>query len=740
MDTSSKDTGTRGLKKHLHPASVWALSIGTAIGWGSFVITGNTYLKSAGPLGSILGLIVGAVVMMIAALNYNFLMNLYPDAGGAYTYSKVNFGFDYGFLVAWFLGLTYISIFWANVTSLPLFARYFVGDIFKFGFHYSIFGYDTYLGEILLSITAVILTGFFCARAKDLISGLITLLSIIFTVGIVAVGITAIFRNGGGSYEPLLIPDKKAVSQVIRIACISPWAFIGFENISNFAEEFDFPLKKAFPVLAVSIISTTLLYCLIFLLSITAYPGKFRSWLDYINNLDKLEGLEGLPAFYAANRYMGRAGVLILTVTLFCVVLTSLIGNMLALSRLLYSLARDDVMPGFFSALNKAENPGNAILLIVIVSAFIPFLGRTAIGWIVDVTTLGAAIIYGSVSGAAFIEAKRDKKPLCVFTGFLGLLIMIFFAVMLLLPNIFSTGSMASESYFLFAIWAIAGMVCFRAVLLNDKKSRRFGSSGVVWIVLLLLILLTSLEWMRESTYKAAEGSLNRIIDNYGIEVTDPETGRITDDFILGELENMRGMTTGSSAVIVILFSFSVWIIINNHSLMTVRARERERELGEAKIAAYTDPLTGVKSKAAYSEAEAGLNDAIKAGTAEGFSVVVCDLNDLKLVNDTMGHKMGDELILSASRLICELFKHSPVYRVGGDEFTVILTGVDFENREEILKSLNDRVEKNHDSFGPVIAAGLSDYIPGEDKAFHQVFERADAYMYIRKKELKGQS
>ena len=72
-----------------------------------------------------------------------------PGPGGVYAYAKESFGYDHGFLTAWFALLTYIAMFWANVTALPLFADFFLGDMFKFGFHYSVFGYEMYFGEAL---------------------------------------------------------------------------------------------------------------------------------------------------------------------------------------------------------------------------------------------------------------------------------------------------------------------------------------------------------------------------------------------------------------------------------------------------------------------------------------------------------------------------------------------------------------------------------------------------------------
>ena len=124
------ETDQNRLRQDISPAAAWAYAIGTSIGWGSLVVTCNTYLAQAGILGSVIGMALGAAVMLIISRNYAYMMQCYPEAGGAYTFAKEQYGYDYGFLTAWFLSMTYLAVLWANATSLPLFARYFVGGYF----------------------------------------------------------------------------------------------------------------------------------------------------------------------------------------------------------------------------------------------------------------------------------------------------------------------------------------------------------------------------------------------------------------------------------------------------------------------------------------------------------------------------------------------------------------------------------------------------------------------------------
>jgi len=165
------------------------------------------------------------------------------------------------------------------------------------------------------------------------------------------------------------------------------------------------------------------------------------------------------------------------------------------------------------------------------------------------------------------------------------------------------------------------------------------------------------------------------------------------------------------------------------------RARE---ELKSAWRLAYTDALTGVKSKLAYVEAEQEKDRQITEGSAPPFAVVVFDLNRLKDINDQFGHDVGDHYIIDASRIICDAFKHSPVFRVGGDEFAAILEGVDYENRESLMEAFHDRVERNlTQGDGVIVAGGISAFEPGRDQDTQDIFERADRAMYERKSKLK---
>ena len=141
-------------------------------------------------------------------------------------------------------------------------------------------------------------------------------------------------------------------------------------------------------------------------------------------------------------------------------------------------------------------------------------------------------------------------------------------------------------------------------------------------------------------------------------------------------------------------------------------------------------------SKAAYVNKDEEINGEIKAGHKD-FGIVMVDMNDLKRINDTEGHQAGDHYIRDACGVICNTFKHSPVFRVGGDEFVVVAQGVDYAHIDERVRDVDAHNEEALRRGTVVIACGVAAY-EGDDSVA-SVFERADHLMYEDKTRLKSE-
>ena len=161
---------------------------------------------------------------------------------------------------------------------------------------------------------------------------------------------------------------------------------------------------------------------------------------------------------------------------------------------------------------------------------------------------------------------------------------------------------------------------------------------------------------------------------------------------------------------------------------------DKDRQIGRLNEETYKDALTGVGSKSAYVKKIDELNMAITQGDVE-LALVMVDMNHLKQVNDDFGHKAGDKYIIGCCHMICDAFKHSPVYRIGGDEFVAILQGTDYDNRREIFDKLRaDFLESYLNTevdlpFRYSAALGMSEKT-ADDTTLEFVFRRADKAMY----------
>ena len=585
-DISASHTQGR-LKPYLSPLAVWALAFGCAVGWGAFVMPGTVFLPIGGPLGVALGMTLGAIVMLIVGYNYHYMMNRYPDTGGTYTFAKRVLGYDHGFLGAWYLLLVFVAIIWANATALPLVFRNLLGNTFQVGLHYQMAGFDVYLGEILLSLGAIYFFGFLCMKGGKLAASLQIAMALLLFGGVCTGFLAALGEYGTALLQtaPAFPPDASPLSAVLGITVLAPWAFAGFESISNSTEEFSFSPRKTFAMMAAAVITGAMAYIFLSFIAVSATPKFYETWPYYLNDLKNLSGLVALPTFHSVNMLMGQAGLLLLGGTIIAGVVTGLIGNTIGASRLLYSIARDDLLPRWFTRLNATGTPRNAILFIMLISLPIPFFGRTAISWIIDVNTIGATIAYAYTSIVAFQSARTDGNTLVCITGAMGCLISALFFFYFIVPGPWSISALATESYMILIVWSILGFTFLHYIFQRDDK-RRFGQSTITWIVLLAMIFVTSTLWLKQATQDITVQVLNNLdayyveeVRNQGVNLSGEDRDEAS-SYIESQLMVVEKALLGHSFLQVILISISLFIMFSIYKL--IRRREQKMEVQKA--------------------------------------------------------------------------------------------------------------------------------------------------------------
>lgn len=454
------------LEKKLSRLNVWALAFGCIIGWGAFVMPGNTFLVKSGPLGTAIAMGIAAVIMIIIAMNYHYMIGKHPVAGGEFTYTNAAFGEKNAFVCSWFLGLSYLAIVPLNATALALIGRNLLGGIFQVGFHYSIAGYDIYLGEIILALAALLLFGWLSIRGVKFASVFQTVLAVALIAGVAIVAVAAIFSPKASveNLAPAFHPGNTKIAGVLAVVAVAPWAFVGFDTVPQAAEEFKFSTKKARAIMILSILFGALVYIVNNTVTASVIPAGYESWVDYINDLGNLSGLISLPTFHAAKELLGVAGLLFLGIAVLAAILSGIIGFYMATSRLLYSMSKERVLPGWFGKVHpKYKTPRNAILFVMIIALIAPFFGRTALGWIVDMSSTGAAIGYAYTSAAALKLALKEKKTGIVATGIIGVVMALAFLVLLLVPIPMFNCSLGKESYICLLIWIVLGVIFYFA-------------------------------------------------------------------------------------------------------------------------------------------------------------------------------------------------------------------------------------------------------------------------------------
>ena len=156
---------------------------------------------------------------------------------------------------------------------------------------------------------------------------------------------------------------------------------------------------------------------------------------------------------------------------------------------------------------------------------------------------------------------------------------------------------------------------------------------------------------------------------------------------------------------------------------------------------AFKDSLTGIGNKMAYDNYLSDLQLKIDNGEITSYGIVVLDTNNLKEINDIYGHENGNAYLVNSCKLIGQIFAHSPVFRVGGDEFIVILLGEDLKNYQELLKRLRECQNQTKNAAFPwkqiSIASGVAIAQVAKKTTIADTFSKADDSMYKNKRAVK---
>ena len=447
------------LQKTFKPHWVWAIALGSAIGWGCFILP-TEWLGKAGPLGTIIGLSIGAVLMMVIAVSYGVLIEKYPVSGGEFAYAYLGFGRDHAFICGWFLTLAYICIVALNASALSLLGKFLLPSFTDVVPLYEIGGWQVYLGEVLIASFALVIFAYLNIKGASLSGNLQFIFCLVLVGGVLLLTLSMLLNPASSldNLQPLFRPDIPALSGIIAIIAIAPWAYIGFDNIPQAAEEFNFPPKKAFRLIIYSLIVACLLYCFMIIATAVAMP-----WQQLV---------AGNPAWGTGDVVsdtLGLIGVLLLAISLLMGVFTGLNGFYVSSSRLLFAMGRAKVLPDAFTNLHpKYGTPHVGVIFTCLFCLVAPWFGRPVLLWIVDMSATGVTIAYFYTSLTAYKEFKwsansrgeaKIVSPIKKLIALIGALSGLAFLGLLLIPG--SPSALGMPSLIALAVWVILGTVFY---------------------------------------------------------------------------------------------------------------------------------------------------------------------------------------------------------------------------------------------------------------------------------------
>ena len=476
---------TPGLKRQLSPAHVWALAFGCVVGWGSFINPGKKFLPNSGVAGTAIAMVLGALVMIVIAFSYAYMVPRYPRAGGEFTFTKACFGKTPAYVCGWFLVAAYLTNVPMNSTAIGLIVDGLDGpfDVLKWGFHYQIAGFDVWAGEMLLAMAILILfgilnilgvekAGFIQTVLAALLGGSVLILTIAALVSAKATAANmapwwgfdksaamAAYANGAyTSAEAFAHTGTGGVaSAILATFAIAPWAFVGFDTIPQAAEEFKFSYKKVSLIMIVAI----LFGCFVYTANNTIAAAALENWPDLIVESSSTPWL----LLAAAERLLGLPGKILVGTAVSCAVLSGIMGFYMASSRLMYSMSRDGYLPAWFGVIDRKHGtPKNALIFCILVSLSGPILGREALGWFVDMSAIGASIGYFFTCASTLVTMKRcgDHSPVLKGVAIFGVVISCIFMILQLVPIPGLSGvHFGTESYILLGVWVLLGAVFY---------------------------------------------------------------------------------------------------------------------------------------------------------------------------------------------------------------------------------------------------------------------------------------
>ena len=460
------------LNKVLNTGDVLVVAFGAMIGWG-WVVSSGQWIVSGGIIGTIIGFIIGGLMIYFVGLCYAELTTAMPKCGGEHVFSYRAFGPIGSYICTWSIILSYIGVVCYEAVSFPTILQYLFPSMSKI-YLYSICGFDVYLTWLLVAMAMAIIILFInikgtkkAAKFQKVLTGIIAATGIMLVVGAVYSGNVDNVRNQmfvGNS-------NLKIFENIIKVAIMTPFFFFGFDVIPQVAEEIKMPLKKLGKMMILSIIMAVTFYVFIVFAVGLVMDNKG------ISKSMSETGLVTADAMARAFNSTNMAKVLIIGGL--CGIVTSWNSFLIGGSRALYSMANSYMLPRKFGVLHKKHNtPVNALLLIGSLSVISPLFGRSMLIWMVDAGNFACCLAYCMVSLSFLILRKKErsmKRPYKVrnykIVGTFAVILSGSMAAMYIIPG--TNCTMVWQEWIIVGGWTLLGLIL--AYLSKKKYKKNFA-------------------------------------------------------------------------------------------------------------------------------------------------------------------------------------------------------------------------------------------------------------------------
>ena len=489
--------------------SAWdilVIAFGAMIGWG-WVVSSGGWIETGGVVGAALGFALGGVMIFFVGLAYAELTAAMPQCGGEHVFSHRAMGPNGSFICTWGIILGYVGVACFEACAFPTILTYLWPGFLK-GYLYTVAGFDIYASWLTVAIILAFLIMVINILGAKTAAILQTILTIIIGGAGILLIVASVFNGSVDNLNGQMFVGTTGGSMlknVLAVAVITPFYFIGFDVIPQAAEEINVPLKKIGKMLILSVVMAVVFYALVILA------------VGYVLNPEAIAASEAGTGLVTADAMAKAFGTSVMAKVIIvggmCGIITSWNSFMIGGSRAMYSMAESYMIPPFFAKLHpKYKTPINSLYLIGGLTMLAPLAGRKMMVWICDAGNFGCCLAYCMVSISFLILRKKEpdmprpyRVPAYKFVGTMAVLMSGFMVLMYCIPG--SGGNLVWQEWAMVGGWSLLGVIFY--IVCKRKYKESFGT----------LVELISDEDAATLMPAADDEQLDRVIDEAIVRV-----------------------------------------------------------------------------------------------------------------------------------------------------------------------------------------------------------------------------